>query len=100
MNDPKVEFAKQSGFRFYALRDIDGQDLGTSIEADDWAAIFKFAALLGKECTERIESEIDRLGEYRKELGDSEEHKREDVDLCVKKCYDIIDMLENLYGTE
>ena len=53
MNQEKIkELAKQSGFYFYDLHDIDGQDLGETVEADSWSAVDKFAGLLIKECLE------------------------------------------------
>lgn len=50
MNEKLKELAKQSGFYFYDLHDIDGQDLGESVEADSWSAIDKFAELIIQEC--------------------------------------------------
>ena len=56
MNDRIKELAKQSGFYFYDLHDIDGQDLGETVEADSWSAVDKFAELLIKECLDKIET--------------------------------------------
>ena len=52
MNEKIKELAKQSGFYFYDLHDIDGQDLGETIEADSWSCAEKFAELIIKECVE------------------------------------------------
>jgi len=53
MNSEKLkELAEQSGFHFYDLHDIDGQDLGETVEADSWSAVDKFAELIVKECVE------------------------------------------------
>ena len=52
MNDRIKELAEQSGFHFYDLHDIDGQDLGETVEADSWSAVDKFAELIIKECLE------------------------------------------------
>ena len=58
MNSEKIkELAKQSGFYFYDLHDIDGQDLGETVEADSWSAVDKFAELVAK----NIDSEAVRL---------------------------------------
>ena len=50
------ELAEQSGFYFYDLRDIDGQDLGETVEADSWSAIDKFAEFIIQECLDKIET--------------------------------------------
>lgn len=51
MNSEKIrELAKQSGFYFYDLHDIDGQDLGETIESDSWDSADKFAELIIREC--------------------------------------------------
>ena len=50
MNSKIKELAEQSGFYFYDLHDIDGQDLGETIEADSWSCAEKFAELIVKEC--------------------------------------------------
>lgn len=53
MNSEKLkELAEQSGFHFYDLHDIDGQDLGETVEADSWSAVDKFSELIVKECVE------------------------------------------------
>ena len=58
MNDRIKELAKQSGFYFYDLHDIDGQDLGETVEADSWSAVDKFAELIVKECATILDTEI------------------------------------------
>ena len=55
MNQKIKEFAKKSGFHFYDLHNIDGQDYGETIEADSWNAAEKFAELIIKECIGVIE---------------------------------------------
>lgn len=50
------ELAQQSGFYFYDLHDIDGQDLGETIEADSWNAAEKFADSIIEECAKRSEA--------------------------------------------
>jgi hypothetical protein len=44
------EIARQAGFYFYNMHDVDGQDLGETVEADSWSAVEKFAELIVKEC--------------------------------------------------
>ena len=50
MNSKIKQLAEQSGFYFYDLHDIDGQDLGETIEADSWSCAEKFAELIIREC--------------------------------------------------
>ena len=50
MNERIKELAEQAGFYFYDMHNIDGQDLGESIEADSWSAAQKFAELIVNEC--------------------------------------------------
>ena len=57
MNEKIKKLAEQSGFYFYDLHDIDGQDLGETIEADDWESMERFANLIIEEC-------IDICGSY------------------------------------
>jgi hypothetical protein len=67
MNERIRELAEQAGFYFYDMHDIDGQDLGESIEADKWSVAEKFAELIVKECQTVVEwaisvdSTIDRV---------------------------------------
>lgn len=49
MNERIKEIAEQAGFYFYDMHDIDGQDLGESIEADSWDCAEKFAELIIKD---------------------------------------------------
>ena len=49
MNDRIKQLAEQSGFHFYDLHDVDGEDLGETVEADSWSAVDKFAELIIKE---------------------------------------------------
>ena len=53
MNKLIKELAEQSGFNFYDLHDIDGQDLGETVEADSWSAVDKFAELIIDECLKK-----------------------------------------------
>jgi hypothetical protein len=50
--------AEQAGFHFYDMHNVDGQDLGESIEADEWSAAEKFAELIVRECVGILETEI------------------------------------------
>ena len=55
MNEKIKKLAEQSGFYFYDLHDIDGQDLGETIESDDWESMERFAKLIIQECISIIE---------------------------------------------
>ena len=41
--DDIIQWAKEAGFSLYAMHDVDGQDLGESVEADDFDALVRFA---------------------------------------------------------
>ena len=56
MNERIKKLAETAGFYFYDMHDVDGQDLGESIEADEWSAADKFAELIVRECEKSIKS--------------------------------------------
>ena len=58
MNERIRLLAEQAGFHFYDMHHVDGQDLGESIEADEWSAAEKFAELIVRECVGILETEI------------------------------------------
>ena len=64
MNEKIKQLAEQAGFYFYDMHDVDGQDLGETIEADSWSAAEKFAELIIKDCIDKIET-------YRIPVGNS-----------------------------
>ena len=39
-----MTMAKKYGFSLYAMHDVDGQDLGESVEADSFDVLYNFAA--------------------------------------------------------
>jgi len=49
MNSNIKKLAEQAGFHFYDLHDIEGEDLGETIEADSWEAAETFAELVIKD---------------------------------------------------
>ena len=55
MNKRIKELAEQAGFYFYDMHDVDGEDLGETIEADSWTAAAKFAELIVRECVNTLE---------------------------------------------
>lgn len=57
MNERIKKLAETAGFYFYDMHDVDGQDLGESIEADEWSAADKFAELIVLECAELVETQ-------------------------------------------
>ena len=62
MNNKIKQLAEQAGFYFYDMHDVDGQDLGETIEADSWNAAEKFAELILKDVVSILESENIMLG--------------------------------------
>ena len=54
MNERIRKLAEEAGFYFYDMHNIDGEDLGETIEADSWAAADKFAELIVEECSRVI----------------------------------------------
>lgn len=50
--DTAIDLAKQAGFFLYDLHDVDGHDLGESVEADSFDAIERFAKLVEKRTAE------------------------------------------------
>ena len=55
MNERIKKLAETAGFYFYDMHDVDGQDLGESIEADEWSAAEKFAELIVRECAKFLD---------------------------------------------
>jgi len=58
MNERIRLLAEQAGFYFYDLGDVDGQDLGETIEADSWSAAEKFARLILQEGNSLFDGEV------------------------------------------
>jgi hypothetical protein len=62
--NPKIkELAEKSGFYFYDLHDVDGQDLGETIEADSWKAAELFVDLILMEVFFAIPTDM-QLGDF------------------------------------
>ena len=60
-----------------------------------------FAELIVAECVQTLNTEIDRLCEYKNSLPEYSNHsQREDVDLVVEKCHDNIQMIKQHFGVE
>lgn len=66
MNEKIKELAEKCGFYFYDLHDVDGQDLGETIESDRWSSIEEFAEMLVQECIS-VMVENDYHGEWLEE---------------------------------
>lgn len=58
----------------------------------------KFANLIIEENINFINKEIDRLCEYQRSLPVWDENKRDDCDLVIDKCFDIIEGLKQHFG--
>ena len=54
MNKLIKALAEQSGFHFYNMHDVNGQDLGETVEADSWDAVETFTRLVVRECVETL----------------------------------------------
>ena len=63
MNQLIKKLAENSGFYFYDLHDIDGQDLGETIEADNWKAIELFTRLIVEETLAEVDERVYGRGE-------------------------------------
>jgi hypothetical protein len=63
MNERIKELAEQSGFYFYDLHDIGGEDMGETIEADSWEAAEKFARLIIEETLSEVDERVYGRGE-------------------------------------
>lgn len=63
-----VELAKKAGFVFYDMHDINGEDLGETIEADTHKAIHWFAEMIRNhaldEAAKACEQSIQSIWEY------------------------------------
>ena len=55
MNEQIRKLAEEAGFYFYDMHNVNGEDLGETIEADSWAAADKFAELIVQECIECVD---------------------------------------------
>ena len=54
MNERIRKLAEEAGFYFYDMHNVNGEDLGESVEADSFAAADKFAELIVRECAQFI----------------------------------------------
>ena len=86
MNEKIKKLAEESGFYFYDLHDIDGQDLGETIESDDWESMERFAELIIREC---VTSVYNRGKLY--EIKDAGEHQSEVFANAIRKHFGIED---------
>lgn len=100
MNARIRELAERAGFYFYDMHDVDGQDLGETIEADSWVAAEKFTELIIKECVQYLNGEIDRLCEYQNSLPELDQNRRDDVSIVIEKCMDNIQGFKEYFGVK
>jgi hypothetical protein len=54
-SDHLMDLAKDAGFYFYDMHDVDGDDLGETVEADSWGAVTLFATAIVNECATKLE---------------------------------------------
>ena len=57
MNKRIRELAEQAGFYYYDMHNVDGQDLGETVEADSWRVPEVFAKLIVRECCQKLEND-------------------------------------------
>lgn len=50
MNQEIRDLAERAGFHFYDMHDVDGQDLGESVEADSFSAVDKLVEAIVLKC--------------------------------------------------
>ena len=92
MNTKIKEFIEQA--HTYSFQENRGQFV-----LNDFAE--KFAELIVRECVQTLNTEIDRLCEYKNSLPEYSNHsQREDVDLVVEKCHDNIQMIKQHFGVD
>lgn len=97
MNNRIRELAEQAGFYFYDMHNIEGQDLGETVEADSWAAVDKFADLIAKECAAHIELHAQELRKLcRNEVSwANKELYEERIETCDDLVWQISKLFEN-----
>lgn len=69
MNERIRKLAEEAGFYFYDMHNVDGEDLGETIEADSWAAADKFAELIINSVLAEVRDEVQY--EYDWKLADA-----------------------------
>jgi hypothetical protein len=58
--DDVLRMAREAGFFLYDMHNVDGQDLGESVEADDFGALERFAALVAADArAARIAAQVE-----------------------------------------
>ena len=60
----------------------------------------KFAELIVRECVQFIDEENVRLCEYQNSLPEGDTNRREDCDLVIEKCLDLVEGLKEHFGVE
>lgn len=60
----------------------------------------KFAELIIQECENYILSEVERLVKYQNSLSEDELNQKDDVEICIEKCYDNILGIRQHFGVE
>ena len=60
MNEQIRKLAEEAGFYFYDMHNVNGEDLGETIEADSWSAADKFAELIVGECVRYFNEDYQR----------------------------------------
>jgi hypothetical protein len=66
----------------------------------DQVDIEKFSELFIQECENYILSEVERLVKYQNSLTEIELRQKNDVEICIEKCYDNILGIRHHFGVE
>jgi hypothetical protein len=96
MNELIQEFAEQADLFADSKLQMKGE------YHPDWHDIRdkKFAELIIQECENYILSEVERLVKYQNSLTEIELRQKNDVEICIEKCYDNILGIRQHFGIE
>ena len=83
MNQRIRELSEHAGLVYWPNKELD-----------------KFAELIIQECFNYLQSEIDRLTEYKNSLEEWDKNRQNDVDICIEKCYSNIFGLKQHFGVK
>lgn len=60
----------------------------------------EFTVLIIQECENYILSEVERLVKYQNSLSEDELNRKDDVEICIEKCYDNILGIRQHFGVD
>jgi hypothetical protein len=101
MNGRLAALAEQAGYFIKFERTGNDVTVVHTKEPGTDGDLALFAELIVRECVQTLNTEIDRLCEYKNSLPEYSNHsQREDVDLVVEKCHDNIQMIKQHFGVK